>query len=157
MNTFTLAACLNRQHVIDLSATNKADALNELVDIIADAPQIGDLAVFREAIAERERIMSTGIGLGLALPHVKIPEVLGFISAIGRSKAGIEFDALDGKPVQLIVMIAAPQSQHRHFLKVIAHVSKLLKNESLRQQLLEAPTPSELYDTLMEAEKTQLK
>lgn len=156
MAAFTLAACLDSQHVIDLSAADKPAALNELVDLIAGTPQVADTAALRKAVVERERIMSTGIGLGLALPHVKIAEVVGFISAIGRSREGIDFDALDGKPVHLIVLIAAPQSQHRHFLKVIAHISKLLKSEELRKSLLVAPTSADIYRSLIAAERKAL-
>lgn len=157
MSTFTLGACLSPQHAVDLRAKNKPDALNELVDLIADAPQITDLPVLRAAIAEREKVLSTGIGLGLALPHVKIPEVVGFITAVGRSREGIDFDSLDGQPVHLILMIAAPQKMHREFLKVIAHVSKLFKNEELRTALLESPSSSALYETLIDAERRFLE
>lgn len=156
VSTFTLGACLNPQHVVDLHATDKAGALNELIDLIGDAPQIADLEAFRKAIEEREQVMSTGIGLGLALPHVKIPEVVGIITALGRSLKGIDFDALDGRPVHLILMIAAPLKQHRDFLKVIAHVSKLLKDENLRNDLLACPTPFALYGRLLAAEKALL-
>ena len=156
MPAFTLSACLQSHHVIDLQATSKQGALNEMVDLIAGTPQVTDVETLRKAVMERERIMSTGIGLGLALPHVKIAEVAGFISAIGRSREGIDFDSLDGKPVHLIVLIAAPQSQHRYFLKVIAHVSKLLKLEESRKELLNAETPAAVYDLLIAAERKVL-
>ena len=97
--------------IIDLRATTKEEALRELVDVLAARPEVTDADDFLGAIFAREKIISTGIGIGLAMPHVKTPSVTDFVVAIGRSRAGIDFDSLDEKPVYIVAMIGASADQ----------------------------------------------
>jgi mannitol/fructose-specific phosphotransferase system IIA component (Ntr-type) len=130
---------LSRERIVDLQATDKAGALRELCDVAARAPEIGDGPAFLRAVLEREDIVSTGIGLGIAVPHAKIGSVKDFVLTLGRSKNGIEFHSLDGKPVHLVVLIAGPENRQARYLQILASVTLRLKNEELRRALLDAP------------------
>ncbi|MHC4472961.1 MAG: PTS sugar transporter subunit IIA, partial [Planctomycetota bacterium] len=90
---------LSQDRVTDLKSTTKEGAIMELVALCAESPAVEDAEKLQEAIFEREGIMSTGIGLGIAIPHAKIPAVKDFVVAIGRSRHGIDFSSLDQKPV----------------------------------------------------------
>ena len=88
--------------------------------------------------------------MGIAIPHVKIPQVSDYVIAVGRSRQGIEFNALDGRPVQLIFMIAASHEQTREFVKILRDVTLLLKCGQVREQLLQAQVPQEFYRIIQE-------
>ena len=98
---------------------------------------------------ERENILTTGIGYELAIPHVRLRSVKDFVMAIGRCETGVDFDSLDGKPVRLIIMIASSDKQERNeFLKVLARVVLLFKEETFRKKVLKAGTPKEVHAIL---------
>jgi len=137
-----------RERVVDLRATTKREALRELADLLAGDPNVTDLRAFLGAIYKREELVSTGVGLGVAIPHVKIPEVRDYVFAVGRKVEGIEFDSLDGQPVRLVFMIGASDKQTRDFVKMLARVMRLLKNGATRVKLLEAALPDEFLDIL---------
>jgi mannitol/fructose-specific phosphotransferase system IIA component (Ntr-type) len=143
-----LANLVTADRIIDLKATTKNEALQELFKVMETAPEITNGAVFEESVLEREKILSTGIGLELAIPHVKIPTVSNFVMAIGRSKAGIDFDALDGKPVKIILLIASSDKQKDDFLKVQAKVVLLFKEAAFRRKIMKAKDPEEILDLL---------
>jgi len=138
------------ERVIELRSHTKAEALEEMIEAIATAPEIISKEEFRRAIFEREKIMSTGIGLGIAVPHAKIDAVRDFVIAVGISREGIAFDSLDDKPVHLVVMIAASDAQKDQYVKVLAAVVLLLKNEEFRKKVLSASSPEEVYALLKE-------
>lgn len=143
-----LAEMLAPERVIDLTANDKEGALRQLVDAMAKSPEVKDAKAFLEAILERERIMSTGMGIGIAVPHVKIPSVTDFVVAIGRHKQGLDFDSLDRKPVYLIIMIGAAEHQKDEFLKVLSKVASTFREDELRKRVLAATTPAEVIDLL---------
>ncbi len=134
--------------LLDLKGRNKSEALREMIDALSARPEVTDPDAFFKAIMERERIISTGIGIGLAMPHVKIPSVTDFVLAIGRSTRGIDFDALDGQPVHIVAMIGASDRQSGEFLKVLAKLVLRLKNKTLRQKILLTPDFEEVRDIL---------
>lgn len=139
--------------IVDLKARTKDEALRELVEVLSAHPQITDPKDFLKRILERERVISTGIGIGLAMPHVKIPSVTDFVLAIGRSSRGIEFDSLDGHPVHIVAMIGASDQQSGEFLKVLAKLVLKLKDKALRQQILLAPTIDDVRHLLIADEE----
>ena len=143
-----LANLVTADRIIDLKATTKNEALQELFEVMETAPEITNGAVFEESVLEREKILSTGIGLELAIPHVKIPTVSNFVMAIGRSKAGIDFDALDGRPVKIILLIASSDKQKDDFLKVQAKVVLLFKEAAFRRKIMKAKDAEEILDLL---------
>ncbi len=139
---------LSPERVIDLKSTSKDGAIMELVALSADSTAVEDAEKLQEAIFEREGIMSTGIGLGIAIPHAKIPSVKDFVVAIGRTRAGIDFNALDQKPVNIVVLIAGPSQEQQRYLEILAGVTLRLKSDEVRSSVLAAETPEELIDVL---------
>lgn len=134
--------------IVDLKSTTKNDALKELNDLLASDPDMLDSGAFLEAIYEREKLVSTGVGLGVAIPHAKIPEVRDYVICVGRCVQGIEFDSLDGQPVRLIFMVGASDRQTRDFVKMLARVMRLLKDGARRVALLEAGLPDAFLEIL---------
>ncbi|NQU44362.1 PTS sugar transporter subunit IIA [bacterium] len=143
---------IQQADIFDLQATTKTDAIRELVDVLAKRPEITDPEDFLRSIMDREKVISTGIGIGLAMPHVKIPSVTDFVLAIGRSSRGIDFDSLDGHPVHIVAMIGASDKQSGEFLKVLAKLVLKLKDKSLRRKVLLTPDPQEVKRILVEDE-----
>lgn len=145
-----LSEMITKDRIVDLKGKTKQEVLKELCDIIATAPEVTDKNDFYISIMKREKIMSTGIGIGLAVPHVKIDSVKDFVMAIGRKKEGIDFDSLDGKPVYLVIMIGANTEQRDDYLKVLAKISLLLKNPEFREKMMTAATSDEIIELLKE-------
>jgi len=139
-----LANLITVDRIIDLKSTTKNDALRELFTVIESAPEITNGSDFEKSVLEREQILTTGIGFEIAIPHVKIPSVSNFVMALGRSRLGIDFDALDGKPVHIIILIASSDEQREDFLKVLAKVVLLFKDESFRRKILKARDAAEI-------------
>ena len=143
-----LSSLITADRIVDLKATTKRDALKELFRVIEKAPEITDRRKFETSIIERENILTTGIGFEFAVPHVRIPSVSNFVMAMGRSPAGIDFNSLDGKPVKIVVMIGSPDEHRHEFLKVLAQVVLLFKEEGFRRKVLRAATPQEILALL---------
>jgi fructose-specific phosphotransferase system IIA component len=123
---------------IRLPASTKEEALNAMVDMFRDSPKVLDLEKIRESILERERIMSTGVGHGFAIPHGKTGALTDIIAAFAVTETPIDFQALDGQPVQLIFMLVGKETHVGTHLKLLSRVSRLMNNEDFRQQLLAA-------------------
>jgi len=135
---------LTAQRAVRLKATAKADALDELIELIAAAPQVHDKDALWRAIHDRESIMSTGIGVEIAVPHAKLASVEDFVIAVGVAPRGIAWDAIDGKPVSIVVMIAGPDDRQEDYLRILSRVVLLLKNPKSRQKLVATESPDEI-------------
>ena len=127
-----------------LDESDKKAALDTLIDLMDTSPNILDKDVFREAIFERESIVSTGIGLGIAIPHVKIKEVRDLTLCVGISKDGIDWNAIDNQPVHVVFLIAGSDEQHEVYLRILAKIVLLLKNRKRREKLIQARTIEEV-------------
>ncbi|HHH84406.1 MAG TPA: PTS sugar transporter subunit IIA [Firmicutes bacterium] len=125
---------------------DKDTIIRKLCESIALSENITHPQKFTEDILKREKIMSTGIGLGIAIPHTKSEHVKDITIALGVSPSGIEWESLDGKPVHFIVMIAANVSQHNDYLKILAKVALVLKSEKKRNLLIHAGSPKAIYE-----------
>jgi len=123
---------------------NKEQALQRLATTTAAHPDVRDAAAFATAITERERVSSTGIGGGIAVPHAKIASVYGFVISFGISHSGLAYQAKDDRPVHILVMIAASDQERDTYLKVLATVASRLKQPQLVDQLLTASGPAEV-------------
>ena len=154
-STIKLRDLIRPEDIVDLKATTKRDVLKELADLLTSHPNVLNCGVFLEAIYKREELVSTGVGLGVAIPHVKIPEVTDYVICVGRKKEGIEFDSLDGQPVRLVFMIGASDRQTRDFVKMLARVMRLLKEGANRVALLEAELPGEFLEAIAKDDLTQ--
>ncbi|MCX7765882.1 MAG: PTS sugar transporter subunit IIA [Candidatus Sumerlaeia bacterium] len=139
---------LDESRIIDLKSEDKEGALMELIEVISTSPLITDKKEFQQAIFEREKIISTGLGIGVAVPHVKIASVKDFVAALGRSFKGIDFQALDDKPVHIIVMIGASDKQAGEYLKVLARIIQILKDKNRRRAIMLAQSPAEIKHIL---------
>lgn len=146
--TISLENIIPPERVTVLESTDKQGALRELANTIAQADEVRDADRLLEAIFEREKIMSTGIGLGIAIPHAKIPSVTEFVVALGKSPKGIEFNSLDGKPVHFVVMIAGPDNQQERYLQLLARITLKLKDAGVRRRLGEAVQVDEILAAL---------
>jgi len=136
--------------VFNLKATDKAAVIDELVDLVSGSNMIKDVAQLATDIKEREDLVTTGVGYGVAFPHAKTRSVKGIVIAFGKSEAGIDFDAMDHRPVHLFFLIAAPEDAIGAHLNVMARLSYLMKSEANRTKLLEAGSPGDVL-ALMDA------
>lgn len=131
----------------------KADVLRELAEHLAGQhPQI-DPERLIEVLWERERLGSTAIGDGIAIPHGKLAGVSGVLGAFGRHPAGVDFDSLDGRPTRLFFLLVAPDDSVGQHLKALARVSRVLKDPAFRDRLLAARDGAELYRLLREEDE----
>lgn len=135
-----------------LEATDKKGVIDELVDVLAAAGKVMDPAALKHAVWSREQTRTTGIGHGLAIPHGKCDAVKGLAMAIGRPAEPIDFAALDGRPVQLVVLLASPTDRTSDHIQALARISKLLMQEEFRNRIYHADTPDEVYEALHEYE-----
>lgn len=132
--------------VVDLAGTTKEEVLHELCDVLSRSDRVTDPADLYQKILEREKTLSTGVGVGLALPHVKIPTIRDFVIGIGRHKAGVDFQSIDGKPAHIIVMIGCHESQSADYMKVLSKLVRALKEKDFQKKVLLAEGPQEVVD-----------
>ena len=149
IHKISVEAFLSPGRIICPDFTAKYDVLVKLAEVLASAPQIKNKEELLAAILRREALMSTAIGRGVAIPHVRLSSVTDLVMAVGISQKDIEdFDAADGKPVRLVFMIAAAVNQHSYYLQTISYLSGKLRNETVKNALLEAKDPSSVYSIL---------
>ena len=134
--------------IIDLQSTDKSSALGELLEAIIHSDKITDAKKFSKAIRAREKLMSTGIGYGIAVPHARDHSILDFVMAMGRSKNGVKYESIDDQPVQLIFMIGASDSQDKDYIKLLSRLVLRLKSDDLKNKILSADSPSEIYEII---------
>ena len=128
----------------NLKSDNKADVIAELVELVANSNMVTDAERLLADIREREELVTTGVGYGVAFPHAKTKSVKGIVIAFGRSEGGIDFDAMDHRPVGLFFLIAAPEDAIGAHLNVMARLSYLMKSEENREKLLKAASPGDV-------------
>ena len=136
--------------VDDLRADSKEGVLRELSEVIAKIVPKLSADSLTAILMERESLGSTGIGDGVAIPHGKVGGIEHLVAAFGRSRSGVLFDSLDGKPAHLFFLIVAPEYSAGMHLKALARISRLLKDERFRRSLLDAEDADELQRILRE-------
>src|SRR5512136_701489 len=136
--------------VADLQARAKAEALEILVDAMTRTHQALNKQEMLQVVLEREKLGSTGIGDGVAIPHGKSTGLTQIVSGFGLSKRGIDFDSLDGKPAHLFFLLVAPEDSAGTHLKMLARISRMLKNLDFRKRLLGANSQHEIYQIISE-------
>jgi len=139
--------------ILNLKSKDKKKIIEELVDAVVKVENVKDRDDFLRTIMEREELESTGIGMGVAIPHCRTDAVNKIVIAFGRSVAGIDFESIDGKPAHLIFLIAAPEKERDRYIKVLAHLSRLLRREEFRKSLMEAITRGEVIHLFTENER----
>lgn len=141
---------LSPDRVVFLDYPRKRDALIALAERLSAAPQIKSKQEIVSEILRREDLMSTAIGRGIAIPHVRLSSVTDLVVAVGVSKCDIQdFNAFDDQPVRLLFMIAAAYNQHAYYLQTLSYFSAKLKNNGLREGILSAADPAAVYDLLV--------
>jgi len=131
-----------------LTSSNKVAVLAELVDLLRRVQPELDATELLAVLLEREELGSTGIGDGIAIPHGKLKGIERLLMAFGRKQEGIDFDSMDNRPARLFFLLLAPESEATLHLKALARISKLLRKDDVRQQLLDAPDPETLLSIL---------
>jgi nitrogen PTS system EIIA component len=137
---------------IPLVATQKIDAIKELVQLLADTNSVGDPKKVLDAVLDREATRTTGIGNGLAIPHGKTTGATDLVMAIGRPAEPIEFQSIDGRPVTIIWLVSSPPDKTGPHIQALARISKLMLNDSFRQSLNAAQGSKEMFDIIVRQE-----
>lgn len=127
-----------------LKSTKKDEVMRELVDLLSSSPMVKDADQLFTDIQARESLVTTGIGHGVAFPHAKTKSVKGIVIAFARSNAGVDFDAMDHKPVHLFFIIAAPEDAIGAHLHVMSQLSFLMKQDAVREKLMTATSQGEV-------------
>lgn len=139
---------------IPLRGTSKEELLRELVEILQSTGAVRDASDVLRAVEEREAVLSTGIGNGVAIPHGKSPEVRSLTMAAGVTPEPLDFEALDGRPVNLFFLLVGPESAAGQHVKALSRISRLVRSDSFRHRLTSATSPEEFHDVLSEAERS---
>jgi fructose-specific phosphotransferase system IIA component len=135
-----------------LNADDKQGVIHELVDLLIAEGKVSDGSALKEAVWTREQTRTTGIGHGLAIPHGKCAGLEGLSMAIGKPAEPMDFEAIDGKPVRLIVLLASPPDRTSDHIQALARVSRLMTSEAFRAEVYEADGPEAIYE-LIEAQE----
>jgi PTS system fructose-specific IIC component len=141
--------------IMDLQATDKKGAIDEMIQKMYDAGRISDIETYKEGILAREAQTSTGLGDGIAMPHAKNAAVKEATVLFAKSNKGVDYEALDGQPTYLFFMIAAPEGANDTHLQALAALSRQLINPDFVAKLKVAKTPEEVQATFAEAEKAE--
>jgi len=145
---FKISNMLDETKIIDIQSNDKKKALNELLEVICKDDKITNEKTFKKEIFKREKLMSTGIGYGIAIPHARHRSVKDFVMAIGRKKEGLEYGSIDDKPVKLIFMIGASDTQDKDYIKVLSRLVLRLKNQDFVDKMLSVEDPSVIYEII---------
>jgi mannitol/fructose-specific phosphotransferase system IIA component (Ntr-type) len=137
---------------VPLASRTKSDVLQELVELVTAGRADSDSGAILASVRERELELSTGVGGGVAIPHGKTPNIDQLVLAAGVAPEPIDFDALDGKPVRLFFLLVGPESASGAHVKALSRISRLLRRESLRTDLLSASSPADFLRMIRESE-----
>ena len=149
-----LNKALTPERVLITDAPSKEDLLYTLVGVLGKGKHVKDVEALRHAIAEREKLMSTGIGLGVAVPHARLAAVEDISIACALNRRILpDYESIDGGPVRLVFMVAARPDQQADYVRVLATFSQLVKSESNRDTLFHAESSQALYDLLTDPQK----
>lgn len=150
----SIYSILNESQIIyDLKGQSKEEVISELIESLKFNKQIIDIQKMKAAIIDREKLLSTGIGKGFAIPHCKTNAVEGIVVAFGKTIFPIEFDSIDSKPVHLVLLIASNDKINSEPLKLLSKVGNLISNEAFINKLLNTKSSAEILNTFKEAEK----
>ena len=135
---------------LDFEAENKELAIDKMVSAVGATGGIEDAPGLKAALIDREKLGTTGVGEGIAIPHARCSAVKELMAVFFRSPAGVGFDAIDSKPVNLIFLLLAPVSSGGPYLKLLAKISRMLRSNEFRGALLEAKAPRDVMEIIQE-------
>ncbi len=133
---------------LEIESTKKEDIIKEMVELFEKKGVIGDKRKVIDAVMQREQIESTAIGEGIAIPHCRSSEVKELKVALGISRKGVDFEALDGKPVYVIFMILAPEKARKEYIQTVAKIARLLKSKIMREALKKATSEDDIIKVI---------
>ena len=139
--------------ILDLQAIDKLSVLKELSRVLVKPDQSPLTEEITEAVLSREKLGSTGIGQGIAIPHGRLKRSKDFIVSFGRSIKGIDFDSIDGKPTHLFFLVMAPENSAVNNLKILGRIVTILKDDSFKKRLMEARSRGELFQLIAEEDE----
>ncbi|HOP85145.1 MAG TPA: PTS sugar transporter subunit IIA [Syntrophorhabdaceae bacterium] len=139
--------------ISNLKASNKKDAIYEMCETLKKSGLIENVQEVVNVILERERLGSTGIGEGIAIPHGKMKGIKNILCVLGKSEKGIDFDSIDKKPVHIIVLLLAPEGSASMHLKMLSRISKILRDTHIRNRLLELKDARDIYFYILEEDR----
>jgi nitrogen PTS system EIIA component len=152
-----LSELLNEKAIrLSLQARDKESCIKELVQLLETAHNVNTRGEILSKVLQRESMMSTGIGNGVAIPHGKTRLLDHLLAACGVSQTGIDFDSMDGEPATLFILLVSPESLRGPHVKALANVSRLLKEESVRDSLRRSQDPLDFLEVLKGAERRYL-
>lgn len=154
MSRLSLSSLLAPERVrVGLPASSKEEVLDALVALAATSPAIRDADRLREDVWLRERRISTGVGQGLALPHARTATATETVAAFGTLAEPVDYGALDGAPVQLVLLLAGPEADHSRHIRLLSRVSLVMSSDEVRTRLCRAETPGQVLREIREAEE----
>lgn len=139
---------LDESYIIDVQSRDKKSALEEMLNVICKNDLITKPDVYRKEIFKREKLMSTGIGYEIAIPHARHKSIKNFVMAIGRIKAGLEYESIDDKPVKLIFMIGASDNQDKDYIRLLSRLMLRLKKPEFMERMMHAESAAEMYSII---------
>ena len=140
---------LTSDRILFLDSKTKAEAFEQLIKSLSETNEVTDCKELQKGILYRESLMSTGIGLEIGVPHVRLPSVKNIVMSVGVCLNPLcDYESLDNKPVRVIFMIAAGKNQHTEYIRLLASISSKLKHSAIKEKLLELKTPEEIYELL---------
>ena len=139
--------------IVDLKGETKEEIIAELVNSLHLGDAINDKDKVLQAVLEREKIMSTGIGDGIAIPHGKSHAVVKLVAALGTQKRGVDFEALDGEPAYVFFLLVSPANVSGPHIKALARISRLLKNDDFKKRLIAASSSEEIISVIQKEEE----
>ena len=137
----------------DFKSVEKDSVINELIDLYKGIDKVNDIEMVRTAILDREKIMSTGVGKGFAIPHGKTNAVNDVIAAFGKTTNDIDYDALDGKPVHLVFLLVGRDDMVSKHIKLLSRISRLMNKDEFRERLINANSKEEIINIFKEEEE----
>lgn len=138
---------LNQEMVVTgLEGNSKNDIIDSMIDLVATSPKVLDKEKVRKAIFEREKIMSTGVGNGFAIPHGKTDAVSDIVAAFAVTEKPIDYDSLDEKPVRLVFLLVGKDNLVGPHIKLLSRISRLMNKEEFRRRLLDMKSPVEILE-----------
>ena len=150
----SIISLLDKKHVFaNLESTNKTEILKTLVASFKDDVDADELDAIEDAILEREKIMSTGVGKGLAIPHGKSTGINDSHVAFALLDSPVDYEAIDGEPVSMVFLLAGPSSSNSLHIKMLSRISRMMNNNTFRDKLKKCSTPEEIINVFEEEEK----
>lgn len=137
---------------IPLEKGSKDEVIKELIDVLNHNKVITNSQGILQAVFDRERIMTTGVGNGVAIPHCKHKDCRQFAVALGVHPRGIDFDSIDEQPARIVFLLIGPEDQPGTHIKLLSRISRIISKDDIREKVLSASSPQDLYDLIKKEE-----